>query len=211
MVRTYDMSKRAAAASETANRITEATEKLLISGPVGDVTLQSHRRWRRGHRPDGAAAHGIARRVFRGRRCPPAGPGRSAAGSHATRDVDAAISGLLDHYETDGRLVLNLLLRKGWTHRWHVRQRSRAAPTTVRGWNAASVHFFPTGAGDGRCLGRRHRHLRLETAPAGPRSVAERHPNRHHPNRPSSARRLTGGNHVHRPDLHLTPGNTCTR
>ena len=113
MVRTYDMSKRAAAASETASRITDATEKLLISGPVGDVTLQAI--------ADGAAVtvQTVLRHMGSRDGCFEAVGVRLQArvdqqrGHTPPGDVDAAISGLLDHYETDGRLVLNLLLQEG--------------------------------------------------------------------------------------------------
>jgi AcrR family transcriptional regulator len=112
MPRTYDMTKRAHAAAQTTERIVDATERLLATTPLPEVTLQAI--------ADGAGVtvqtvlrhmgsrdgcfHAVSERV---RQRIDAQRGASTPG-----DVDAAIAGLIQHYEADGRLVLNLLAQE---------------------------------------------------------------------------------------------------
>jgi AcrR family transcriptional regulator len=111
--RTYDMTRRARAAAETTERIVAATEALLGSAPIGDVTLQ-----------DIAAGAGVTvqtvlRHMGSREGCFAAVGERIRTRVEAQRghtvpgDVDAAIASLVDHYEAEGRLVLNLLAQEG--------------------------------------------------------------------------------------------------
>lgn len=108
-MRTYDMSRRAAAATDTARRITDATEELLASGPTSDVTLQAIAQGA------GVTVQTVLRHMGSRDGCLEAVGARVQArvddqrGQGEPGDVDAALSGLLDHYEAEGRLVLNLL------------------------------------------------------------------------------------------------------
>lgn len=109
MPRSYDRTRRAAAAAETTARIVDSTERLLASAPLGaltlpaiaagaGVTVQTVMRHMGGR--DGCLAavrERVAARVDQQRRA--VGPG----------DVGASLRALLEHYETDGRLVLHLL------------------------------------------------------------------------------------------------------
>ena len=109
MARAYDNARRAQVAAETGERIAAATEALLQEGPIAAVTLRSvsdragvtvqtvlrHTGSREGCIE--AAARRISERIDAQRGQPTPG------------NVAAAIDRLLEHYETDGRLVLNLL------------------------------------------------------------------------------------------------------
>lgn len=109
MTRAYDNSRRTHAAAETNERILLATEALLNEVPLASVTLQAvadragvtvQTVLRKMGSREGcvfAAAERIAARIDAQRGSPPPG------------DVAAALDALLLHYETDGRLVLNLL------------------------------------------------------------------------------------------------------
>jgi AcrR family transcriptional regulator len=113
MPRAYDNSKRARDAARTTERIVAATEALLAGGPIDDVTLPAI----------AAGAEVTVQTVLRhmGSRdgCIAAVGERVAARVAAQRggtepgDVDAAIAALIAHYETEGRLVLNLLAQEG--------------------------------------------------------------------------------------------------
>lgn len=112
MARTYDMTNRASDAARTTERIVAATETLLASGPVGDVTLQAiavragvtvqtvlrHMGSREGC--FAAVGERIAERV------------EDQRGSTEPGDVDGAIASLVAHYEAEGRLVLGLLAQE---------------------------------------------------------------------------------------------------
>lgn len=112
MARSYDMTNRARAAEATTGRIVDATEALLASGPLEEVTLQAiadgaevtvQTVLRHMGSRDGcfdAVAERVGRRIDEHRAASPPG------------DVDAAISGLMTHYEADGPLVLNLLAQE---------------------------------------------------------------------------------------------------
>lgn len=113
MARTYDMTKRSNAAAETKERIMAATEMLLTNGSLADLTLQAvadnaevtvqtvlrHMGSREGVLA--AVAKVFSKRVESQR-------GRTEPG-----DVDAAISSVLDHYEAESGLVLNLIEQAG--------------------------------------------------------------------------------------------------
>ena len=111
--RSYDMTLRARRAAETTERIVSVTEALLLQRPLGEVTLKAI----------AAGAEVTVQTVLRhmGSRdgCLDAVAERLAArvaeqrGASAPGDVDGAIAGLLEHYEADGRLVLNLLAQEG--------------------------------------------------------------------------------------------------
>lgn len=109
MSRAYDNSRRADAAARTTERIAAATEQLLASRPLADITLQAIAQGadvsvqtvlRHMGSRDGcflAAGERLEARIDAQR-------GHSAPG-----DVDSALDGLVEHYEADGRLVLTLL------------------------------------------------------------------------------------------------------
>ncbi len=109
MPRPYDRTRRAAAAAATHSRIVDAAEALLRSGTMAEFTLPAI----------AAGAETTVQTVLRhmGSRdgCLAAVRERVAAridaqrGGSAPGDVEAALAGLLDHYETDGVLVLALL------------------------------------------------------------------------------------------------------
>lgn len=112
MPRTYDMTNRAQSASRTRERIVSATEKLLATGSIEDVTLLAIAEGsgvtvqtvlRHMGSRDGcfeAVAHEVSARVARQR------------GGTEPGDVAGAIEALLAHYEAEGRLVLNLLAQE---------------------------------------------------------------------------------------------------
>ena len=107
------MTNRARLAARTTQRIADATEALLAGGVLEAVTLQAIAReagvtvqtvLRHMGSRDGClrtVAKGVEARVRRQREASVPG------------DVAGAIAGLLAHYETDGRLMLNLLAREG--------------------------------------------------------------------------------------------------
>ena len=107
--RSYDMTKRAKRAARTTERILDATEELLASVPVGDITLQAI--------ADGAGVtvQTVLRHMGSRDGCFAAAGDRIAKRVKAQRsqaapgDIDAAIAELVAHYEAEGRLVLNLL------------------------------------------------------------------------------------------------------
>ena len=111
--RPYDMTLRAQRAAQTTERIVTVTETLLLEGPLAEVTLKAiaagaevtvQTVLRHMGSRDGcleAVAQRLAERVAEQR------------GASAPGDVDGAIAGLVDHYEADGRLVLNLLSQEG--------------------------------------------------------------------------------------------------
>lgn len=112
MTRTYDMTNRARSSSQTRERIVSATENLLASGPVEEVTLLAiagdagvtvQTVLRHMDSRDGcfrAVRERVQRRVQHQRE------------SSAPGDVAAAITTLMAHYEADGRLMLNLLAQE---------------------------------------------------------------------------------------------------
>ena len=112
MGRTYDNSKRAAAARQTTERIAEATENLVAERALGEVTLQAIAE------RAGVTVQTVLRHMGSRDGCLDAARHRVTARIEAQRghtapgDVDAALQALLLHYERDGRLVLQLLAQE---------------------------------------------------------------------------------------------------
>jgi len=109
MPRNYNNTKRSNSAQKTYERIVEATEVLLANGPLEEVTLQAIAKGSRvsvqtiirhmGTR-DGcltAVTKLVSERID------------SQRGQTKPGDVDSAISNLVDHYESESILILNLL------------------------------------------------------------------------------------------------------
>lgn len=109
MPRAYDNTRRAQAAAETSERIGRATEELLTRQPTAAVTLQAIAE------AAGVTVQTVLRHMGSREGCFLAAAQRVSARVDAHRahaapgDVDAALAGLLTHYEADGRLILNLL------------------------------------------------------------------------------------------------------
>lgn len=107
--RSYDNTRRAAAAAATTDRVAAVTEALLVEGPVAGVTLQTIAD------RSGVTVQTVLRHMGSRDGCFAAVRERLVARIDAHRantppgDIEAAITGLLAHYESDGRLVLNLL------------------------------------------------------------------------------------------------------
>lgn len=112
MARTYDMTRRSRLAAETTERIVDVTESLFAGGPIGEITLQAI--------ADGAevsvqtvlrhfGSHGGCIEAVRERVLTRIDEQR---GSTPPGDVDAALTALLNHYEAEGPLVLNLLAQE---------------------------------------------------------------------------------------------------
>lgn len=113
MSRTYDMTRRAGEAARTRERIVDAAERLLASRPVAVVTLQAVAD------EAGVTVQTVLRHFGSRDGCIAAVAGRvrprieEQRGSSAPGDVAGALDGLCTHYETDGRLILNLLAQEG--------------------------------------------------------------------------------------------------
>jgi len=109
VTRTYDMTNRAKQAAATTERIVAAAERLLAARAVDEVTLQAI--------ADGAGVtvQTVLRHMGSRDGCFEAVARRVAArvvdqrGGVRPGDVEAAVEALLEHYEADGRLILNLL------------------------------------------------------------------------------------------------------
>jgi AcrR family transcriptional regulator len=110
--RPYDNTRRAADAARTADRIGDATEALMLAGPLRDVTLQAIAA------RAGVTVQTVLRHAGSRQGCLDAVADRVRARVHAQRghtapgDVDGALASLLDHYEAEGRLVLALLAQE---------------------------------------------------------------------------------------------------
>ncbi len=111
--RPYDMTLRAQRAAETTERIVSVTETLLLERPLVEVTLKAIAAGA------GVTVQTVLRHMGSRDGCLDAVAVRlgervaEQRGASAPGDVDGAIAGLLDHYEADGRLVLNLLAQEG--------------------------------------------------------------------------------------------------
>lgn len=109
MPRTYDMTKRSRQAAETRSGILDATENLLMEKPLSQIQLQEiaekagttvqtvirHMGSRDGCLKE--VAKKVEKRVHLQRRM------------RDPKELDKALQDLIDHYELEGRLVLNLL------------------------------------------------------------------------------------------------------
>jgi len=112
MTRRYDNSRRAQQAAQTQEDILAATERLLARSLLDDITLEAIAReagttvqtvLRHMESRDGcfsAVAREVAARV------------REQRGNAAYDSIEAAIADLTDHYEAEGRLILNLLAQE---------------------------------------------------------------------------------------------------
>jgi AcrR family transcriptional regulator len=112
MSRSYDMTLRSRQAAETGRRIVDAAENLLASRPMGSITLQAIAE-------DADVSVQTVLRHFGSRDgCIEAVESRLRDRIRTQRDTapegnaDAALDVLLEHYEAEGRLVLNLLAQE---------------------------------------------------------------------------------------------------
>jgi len=107
------MTRRAGDAARTRERIVDAAERLLTSRPVAVVTLQAVAD------EAGVTVQTVLRHFGSRDGCIAAVAGRvrprveEQRGSSLPGDVAGALDGLCAHYETDGRLILNLLAQEG--------------------------------------------------------------------------------------------------
>lgn len=113
MPRSYDMSKRSAQAAETSANIVAATERLLASVVLDEISLNTIAEeagvtvqtvLRHMDSKDGcfeAVVEVLSERVEQQR------------GITDYRSIDEAISDLVDHFEAEGKLMLNLLAQEG--------------------------------------------------------------------------------------------------
>ena len=112
MPRSYDNRRRAEAAARTAEQIAEATEQLLLHGPVAALTLQAIARGA------GITVQTVLRHMGSREGCLDAVRKRVAArvdgqrGHSPPGDVPACLADLLGHYEAEGRLMLTLLAQE---------------------------------------------------------------------------------------------------
>lgn len=112
MARTYDMSRRSAQAEQTSDRIVTATETLVASVPLAEVTLAAIAEGA------GVTVQTVLRHMGSREGCVAAVATRVAArvaqqrGHTEPGDVPAAVAELITHYEAEGRLVLNLLAQE---------------------------------------------------------------------------------------------------
>lgn len=113
MTRTYDMTNRARRAARTSERIVAATEQLLTEEPVAKVTLPAIAE------AAGVSVQTVLRHMESRKGCFEAVRTHVSARVEARRggdvggDVGAAVEGLVAHYESEGRLMLNLLAQEG--------------------------------------------------------------------------------------------------
>ena len=109
MTRSYDMTRRSRRAAQTAKRIVTAAEELLADGPPGDITLQAIAEGA------GVTVQTVLRHFGSRDGCIEAVGERvreridEQRGGASPGDIDSALSELLNHYELEGRLVLNLI------------------------------------------------------------------------------------------------------
>ena len=112
MTRTYAMGNRAAQASQTRDRITIATELLLSSVPLTNVTLQAIAE------RAGVTVQTVLRHMGSRDGCFSAVGERVAGRVHAQLgdtepgNVSNAISDLMAHYEAEGAPVINTLAQE---------------------------------------------------------------------------------------------------
>lgn len=112
MARVYDNTSRSLAAARTAESIVDATEALLGGGSLADLTLATIAQ------RAGVTVQTVMRHMGSRAGCLEAVYRRvehrvqEQRGGAAPGDVDGALDGLLLHYESEGRLVLNLLAQE---------------------------------------------------------------------------------------------------
>lgn len=112
MTRSYDMANRAVSASDTSERIVATTEELLGTVSVGDITLPAIAEGA------GVTVQTVLRHMGSRDGCFDAVRERVYArvdaqlGQTSPGDVDAAVSALVAHYESEGRIVLGLLVQE---------------------------------------------------------------------------------------------------
>ena len=112
MARSYDMSKRARQTAQTRENIIAATERLLASRLLDDITLRVIAKeagttvqtvLRHMESRDGcfdAVAREVAARV------------KEQRGQTEHDSIEEAVDALIEHYESEGRLILNLLAQE---------------------------------------------------------------------------------------------------
>ncbi|TNE86068.1 MAG: TetR/AcrR family transcriptional regulator [Deltaproteobacteria bacterium] len=112
MTRTYDNRRRAERAALTAERIVDSTEALLGSEKEEAVTLKAIAE------RSGVTVQTVLRHMGSREGCIEAVVARvrdrveAERGTSEPGDVDAALAGLLTHYESSGVFVLNLLAQE---------------------------------------------------------------------------------------------------
>ncbi len=113
MARAYDNSNRAEKAARTAERIAETTERLLATASLPDVTLAAIAEGA------GVTVQTVLRHMGSRDGCFDAVRTRLGSrvdeqrGHSQPGDIEGAIRGLFEHYEADGRLILNLVSQEG--------------------------------------------------------------------------------------------------
>ncbi len=146
MPRRYDMTKRTNSAEKTKERIVKSTENLLTTGPLAGVTLPAIAKgakvtvqtvMRQMGSRDGclsAVAKIVSERI------------NSQRGHTKPGDVNSAVSTLMDHYESESALILNLLeqANKGETF---AKRTTESGRKYHRNW---VVHCFGPLVGDAR-------------------------------------------------------------
>lgn len=116
MTRNYDMRMRSKQAAQTKDNIIAATERLLTNQLLDDVNLKAIAR------EAGTTVQTVLRHMESRDGCLQAVVTVVAArveqqrGHSEYKDIDSTISDLLEHYEQDGKLVLNLLVQEQKGH-----------------------------------------------------------------------------------------------
>ncbi|PWN07331.1 TetR/AcrR family transcriptional regulator [Rhodohalobacter mucosus] len=112
MARTYDMSSRSQKAAETTQNIIEATERLITETSLQEISLRSIAR------ESGVTVQTVLRHMKSRDGCLHAVAERVSSRVEMQRGVSEpgniteAISKLVEHYEEEGKLVLNLLAQE---------------------------------------------------------------------------------------------------
>jgi len=112
MVRSYDMSRRSRKAGETTQNIIEAAERLLTEKSLEEVSLNTIARGA------GVTVQTVLRHMETREGCLQAVANRvlsrteSQRGAIVSGTIPAIIESLIEHYEQEGKLVLNLLAQE---------------------------------------------------------------------------------------------------
>ncbi len=108
-VRPYDMTTRAAAAAQTADRIVDGTQQLFAEQPINEITLADIAD-RSGVTVQTIVRHfGDKSAVFAAAIARFSADVQAQRGQAPADDVDDLVDNLCEHYETYGRLVLKML------------------------------------------------------------------------------------------------------